>query len=96
VAVTQILQRYEREGVEFLDSVVACDETCVHYFTPESKRASKQCKNTHSSPAKKSESNFLSEESQYCCVLGFKGYHLPVFFHWSKNHKCAVLFNSPE
>jgi hypothetical protein len=41
VSVTQFLQRYEREGAEFLDLIVTCDETCVHYFTPESKRASK-------------------------------------------------------
>jgi hypothetical protein len=27
VAVTQLLQRYEREGAEFLDSFVTCDET---------------------------------------------------------------------
>jgi hypothetical protein len=32
---------------------VTCDVTWVHYFTPESKRASKQCKHTHSSPPKK-------------------------------------------
>jgi hypothetical protein len=52
VAVTQLLQRYEREGAEYLDSIVTCDETWVHYFTPESKRASKQCKHTHSPPPK--------------------------------------------
>jgi hypothetical protein len=32
---------------------VTCDETWVHYFTPESKRASKRCKHTHSPPPKK-------------------------------------------
>jgi hypothetical protein len=37
VAVTQLLQRYEREGAELLDSTVTCDEPWVHYFTPESK-----------------------------------------------------------
>jgi hypothetical protein len=30
VAVTQLLQRYEREGAEFLDSIVTCDGTWVH------------------------------------------------------------------
>jgi hypothetical protein len=52
------LQRYEREGANFLDSVVICDETWVHYFTPESKRASKQCKHTHSPPPKKAKAIF--------------------------------------
>jgi hypothetical protein len=37
VAVTELLQKYEREGAEFLDSIVTFDETWVHYFTPESK-----------------------------------------------------------
>ncbi|GFG35908.1 hypothetical protein Cfor_05265, partial [Coptotermes formosanus] len=36
---TQLLQQYERKRAEFLDSVVTSDETWVHYFTPESKRA---------------------------------------------------------
>jgi histone-lysine N-methyltransferase SETMAR len=58
VAVTQLLQRYEREGAEFLDSIVTCDETWVHYFTPESKRASKQCKHTHFPPPKKAKAIF--------------------------------------
>jgi ribosomal protein S25 len=96
VDVTQLLKRYEREGAEFLDSIVTCDETWDHYFTPESKRASKQCKHTHSPPSKKSESNFFSGEDHDCYVLGFKGYHSPGLSHWSKNHQCAVLFNSPE
>jgi hypothetical protein len=30
VAVNQLLQRYEREGAEVLDSIVTCDETWVH------------------------------------------------------------------
>jgi hypothetical protein len=58
VAVTQLLQRYEREGAEVLDSIVTYQETWVHYFTPESKRASKQCKHTHSHPPKKSKAIF--------------------------------------
>ncbi|GFG34200.1 hypothetical protein Cfor_00473, partial [Coptotermes formosanus] len=35
VAVTQLLNN--KRGAKFLDSVVTCDETWVHYFTPESK-----------------------------------------------------------
>jgi hypothetical protein len=92
VAVTQLLQRYER-GAEFLDSIVTCDETWVHYVTPESKRASKQWKHTHSPPPKKGKVIFFSGEDHGCCVLGFKGYHSPGLSHWSKNYQCAVLFN---
>jgi hypothetical protein len=96
VAFTQLLQRYEIEGAEFVELVVTCDETWVHYFTPESKIASKQCKHTHSPPPQKSENNFFNGEDHDCCVLGFKGYHSPGLSHWSKIHKCPVLFNSPE
>jgi histone-lysine N-methyltransferase SETMAR len=58
VAVTQLFQRYEREGAEFFDSVVTCDESWVYYFTPESKRASKQYKHTHFPPPKKAKAIF--------------------------------------
>jgi hypothetical protein len=37
---------------------VTCDETWVHYFTPESKRANKKCKHTHSPPPKKAKAIF--------------------------------------
>jgi hypothetical protein len=37
---------------------VTCDETWVHYFTPESKRASKQWKHTHSPTPKKAKAIF--------------------------------------
>jgi transposase len=75
VAVTQLLQRYEREGAEFLDSVVTCDETWVHYFTRESKRASKQCKHAHSPPLKKkakaifSAGKIMTANAQYYSTL---------------------------
>ena len=35
-----LLQRYTEEGDTFLESILTCDETWVHYSTPESKRAS--------------------------------------------------------
>jgi histone-lysine N-methyltransferase SETMAR len=98
VAVTQLLQRYEIEGAEFLDTIVTCDETWVHYFTPESKRASKQCKHIHSPPPPPptKRKQFFQRGGHDCYVLGFKGYHSPRLSHRSKNHQCAVLFNSPE
>jgi hypothetical protein len=62
-------------------------------------KKSKQAVQTHqfsTPPPQKSESNFFSGEDHDCCVLGFQGYHSPGLFHWSKDHQCAVLFNSPE
>ncbi|GFG29113.1 hypothetical protein Cfor_00280 [Coptotermes formosanus] len=96
VAVTQLLQHYKREGAQFLDSVVTSDETWVHYFTSESKRANKQWKPFHSPPSKKSENNFSSGDDHCYCVLGFKGRPSPGLPHWPKNHQCTVLLNSLE
>jgi histone-lysine N-methyltransferase SETMAR len=73
VAVNQLLQRYEREGAEFLDSIVNCDETWVHYFTPESKRASKQCKHTHSPPSKKAKAIFSAGKIMVTVLWDSKG-----------------------
>ena len=41
-ACEEILQRYETEGDAFLQRVVTGDESWVHYFQPETKRASKE------------------------------------------------------
>ena len=37
-----LLARYEKEGDAFIHHIVTCDETWVHHYTPESKRASKE------------------------------------------------------
>lgn len=37
---TRLLQRYEEEGENLLHRIFTTDETWVHYYTPESKRAS--------------------------------------------------------
>lgn len=41
VRISQLLRtRFEEEGEAFLHKIVTCDETWVHHYTPESKRAS--------------------------------------------------------
>ena len=37
-----LLARYEEEGDAFIHRIVTCDETWVHHYTPETKRASKE------------------------------------------------------
>jgi hypothetical protein len=51
------VQRYEKI-VEFLDFIVTCDETWVHYCTPEFKKASMQWKHTNSPPPRKAKTTF--------------------------------------
>ena len=49
----ELKERFDKEGQEFLDRIITCDETWVHHFTPESKWASKQWKHADSPPPKK-------------------------------------------
>lgn len=49
----QFLFRYENEGNDFLDKIVTGDESWVHYFTPETKRSSKEWRHVGSPPPKK-------------------------------------------
>ena len=44
------LLRFEREGDGFLNNIVTGDESCVHYFDPQNKRASMEYRQ-HGSPA---------------------------------------------
>ena len=38
-----LLARYEEEGETFIHRIVTCDETWVYHYTPETKRARKEC-----------------------------------------------------
>jgi len=49
---SELKERFEREGQDFLDRIITCDETWVHHFTPKSKQASKQWKHADSPPPK--------------------------------------------
>ena len=55
----QCLSRYEKDGDDFLNRVVTCDETWVWHYEPESKRQSMEWKHTNS-PVKK---KFKSQRS---------------------------------
>jgi hypothetical protein len=79
VVVTQLFQRYEREGAELLDSIVTCDENWVHYLTPESKRANKQCKHTHSPPPQKKRKQFFQRGRSWLLCSGIPR----VSFTWT-------------
>jgi histone-lysine N-methyltransferase SETMAR len=50
----QLLNRFRAEGDEFLQSIITCDETWLHNFTPETKRSSMEWRHKGSPPPKKS------------------------------------------
>jgi len=56
---SSLLERYNREGDNFLNCIITGDETWVHHYEPETKRQSMQWKHT-SSPSSK---NFKSQPS---------------------------------
>ncbi len=53
VAATNFLQRYSIEGKNFLDRIITSDETCVHHYTPTTKKALMVWKATHKPAARK-------------------------------------------
>jgi len=73
---TELKERFDREGQDFLDHIIACDKTCVHHFTPESKRASKQWKHADSPPPKK---NFEQLRLQVKRWQVFSGTNVALF-----------------
>jgi hypothetical protein len=75
---------------------VTCDETWVHCFTPESKRASNQRKHTHSPPPKKAKAIFSAGRIMTAVFWDSKGIIHLDFLTVKKNHQCSVLLNSPQ
>jgi hypothetical protein len=69
VVVTQLVQRYDKEGDEFLNPTVTYDETRVHYYTSESKKESMQWKHTNS-PLQEKQKHLFHQERLW---LGFSG-----------------------
>ena len=55
---SSLLERYNREGDNFLKRIITGDETWVHHYEPETKRQSMQWKHT-SSPSSKSWKTFV-------------------------------------
>ena len=52
--------RVTRTKGTFLDCIVTTDQTWVHYFTPESKRSSMQCRHPESPKPKKAKTTFCA------------------------------------
>lgn len=50
---SSLLERYNREGDNFLNRIITGDETWVHHYEPETKRQSMQWKHTSSPSSKK-------------------------------------------
>jgi len=67
-ACQSLVNRYRKEQNEFLSSIITCDETWVHYNSPESKRSSMQWKHVARIFAKPKE--IQGAGSVIACVFG--------------------------
>ena len=56
----RLLNRFEEEGNAFLERILTCDETWVHHYTPESKRASMEWRRKSEAAPKKAKVKLLA------------------------------------
>lgn len=89
----QLLQRYEEEGETFLESILTCDETWVHYSTPESKRASMQWKRKGSPPPLKAKTTPSAGKVMATVFWDFKGILHVDFLHTQKTINAQYYSN---
>ena len=89
---SSLLERYNREGDNFLNHTITGDETWVHHYVPETKRQSMQWKHT-SSPSSK---RFKSQPSAGKLLLTvFWDSQGPILEHYKEkrchSNKCQLL-----
>lgn len=91
-----VQRAFDREGKSFLHLIITCHETCVHYFTPESKKSSKQREHTDSPTIKEvsSEGNFWPMHDNN--FWGWMQHHLCWFpRQWWDHEQRVLLWGSP-
>jgi histone-lysine N-methyltransferase SETMAR len=74
-----LLRRYEAEGDGFLHRIVTCDECWVHYFQPETKRASKEWRHSSSPKPKKFRTTRSAGKLMLTLFWDYKG---PILEHY--------------
>ena len=76
-----LLARYEEEGDAFIHRIVTCDETWLHYYTPETKRASKQWRGKAEECPVKAKTRLLGGKVMATVFWDLKGVLLVDFLH---------------
>lgn len=77
----RLLQRFQREGDDFLKHIVTCDETWVHHYTPESKQASKEWRRKGEGAPIKAKTRLSAGKVLATVFWDFKGVLLVDFLH---------------
>jgi histone-lysine N-methyltransferase SETMAR len=76
-----LLARYEEEGDAFIHRIVTCDETWVHHYTPETKRASKEWRGKGDECPVKAKTRFSAGKVMATVFWDFKGVFFVDFLH---------------
>ena len=80
---TQWRDRYDAEGCRFLDKIVTCDETWVHFYEPENKRQSSVWKHkTSPSPIK---ARLSKSVGKVMCIIFFTSQEI-ILTHMVPEH----------
>ena len=66
----ELLKHYREEGDQFLLNIVTGDESWIHYFHPEEKRLSMECRHTSSPRPKKIQNNAICRQDSFDRFLG--------------------------
>jgi len=84
-----LLARYEKEGDGFIHRIVTCDETWVHHYTPESKRASKEWRRKGEECLVKAKTRLSASKVMATVFWDFKGVLLIDFPYASRTINAA-------
>ena len=76
-----LLAHYEKEGDAFIHRIVTCDETWVHHYTPDSKRASKEWRRKGEECPVKAKTRLSAGKVMAMVFWDFKGVLLVDFLH---------------
>jgi len=90
------LARYEEEGDAFIHPIVTCDETWVHHYTPETKRASKELRGMGEECPVKVKTRLSAGKVMAMVFWDFKGVLLVDFLHARRTVNAAYYCNLLE
>ena len=87
---SSLLERYNRDGDNFLNRIITGDEIWVHHYEPETKRQSTQWKHTSSSSSKKFKSRPSAGKLMLTVFWDSQG---PILEHYMEKGVTVTIVN---
>jgi hypothetical protein len=85
----RLQNRFRQEGEDFLRHIVNCDETWVHHYTPESKKASKEWRRKEESCPVKAKTRLSAGKVLATVFLDYRGVLEINFLHDQRSVNAA-------